>query len=194
MTTVLIVEESRLLAEWYGTLLQDTDVEVVGTSSSGAEAISFLERTTPDVVLLTRDLPDEDGLRVGKDISARWPSVKIILLTVSEDLTELRLAIELGFHGVLGKASPAADIVSAIQTVARTGPLPGFVGKPKHPLSDEPVGPYITPEERSILSLIAMGLSATEIAAELEREEEEVRRVAERLESKLYGDSELPEQ
>jgi DNA-binding NarL/FixJ family response regulator len=188
MTTVLIVDESSLVAEWFDSVFRATDVDIVGTSSSGAEAISYLERTTPDVVLLTRDLPDEDGLRIGKDILARWPRVKLILLTRTEDQSELRLAIELGFHGRLAMATPAADLVSAIQTVATTRPLPGFVGKPRRPYSDEPVGPYITPQERTVLSLIASGLSPSEIAALLEREEADVRSIAGRLESKLYGD------
>ncbi|WP_223217425.1 response regulator [Rhizobium cauense] len=92
-------------------------IKVVGEGASKEEAIALTEERQPDVILLDISMPGS-GIEAAREIRARWPAVKIVMLTVSEEDDDVLEALEAGATGYLLKGSMAPDLISAVQSVA----------------------------------------------------------------------------
>jgi len=87
-------------------------VAVVGTAADGAEAISLVEECGPDVVLIDARMPRVDGLAATRSIKARWPGIRVIVLTLSSAYRAEALAA--GADGFLVKGGSPEDLVAAV--------------------------------------------------------------------------------
>jgi DNA-binding NarL/FixJ family response regulator len=128
---VLIVERHAVTAEALRSALLDAKMDVAAVFSTGQDAIAFLERDQPDVILMDLELPDSridfmerrlsddnNGLALGDRILKRWPDAKMILLSPWDHFRVIDGALRGGFRGYLSKATPMAKLVTAVQTVA----------------------------------------------------------------------------
>ena len=160
---VLLVDDHTLVREGLSKLLQ-SDVELVGTASSGGEAVEKVVALQPDVVLLDLSMPGLNGIDATKQIKERAPNVKVIAVTMHNSPAYLRESLKAGMEGFVLKQSAASELAAAIETVMRNE-------RYVTPLLSEADGgsddQALTSRQRQVLRLIAQGCIAKEIAARL---------------------------
>ena len=115
---ILLVDDHEVVRLGLATLLEDVpDVILAGEAGSGKEALQVCESLEPDLVILDIRLPDQSGVEVCRQISARWPQIKVIILTsyVSEDL--IAETILAGAVGYVRKQVGNEELLRAIEAV-----------------------------------------------------------------------------
>jgi NarL family two-component system response regulator LiaR len=158
--------------------LQD-DVEVVGEAADGAEAVELVARTEPDVVLLDLVMPRLDGIEAIKQIRARCPATRILVLTSFADDRTVLPAVRAGAAGYLLKDVQPPELVAAIRTVHSGEALlaPAVATMLVEQLAAEDgangaggeraAGPQLTPRELEVIAQLARGQANKAIAFEL---------------------------
>lgn len=119
-TRILLVDDHALVRLGLITLLNDQpDMEVVGEASTAAEAVSATERLRPDVVLMDIRLPGEGGIEATRQVTARFPDSKVVMLTSFADDELILRAINAGAMGYVLKQVGNDELLRAIQAAAR---------------------------------------------------------------------------
>lgn len=178
---VLICDELPVVRDGIRTLLNLTpDLEVVGTTGNGTEAIVMTRRLRPQVVVTDLKLEGVPALemirRICKEDLDPPPRVVVFALTDTDEV--MSDVLHAGASGVLGKDANPTDLVSAIRlaAVGRTSLAPMVAERlvswfrQQHGVAEvvpEPVVGTLTPRERQVMLLIARGRSTEEIAREL---------------------------
>jgi DNA-binding NarL/FixJ family response regulator len=168
--SVAIVDDHAMVADGLARIVSsESDFELAGLASNVAEALSLIERQTPDVVLMDFHLPDGNGAEATEKVLQRWPDTKILMLSGSGANDLLARAIEAGCAGFLDKSRPASDVVAAVRAVSRgesvmrSDELAGLLGK----LRSKSNGEGLSTRELGVLRLLATGRSSDAIASEL---------------------------
>ena len=178
---VLIADDQRVVREGLVMVLGLLDdVEVVGTASDGAEAIVMAAELCPDIVLMDLRMPRCDGVQATRSLREQQPAVKVVVLTTYADDRSVIEALRAGARGYLTKDAGGEEIRQGLRQVFEdgavidpavqrhlleaigAGPPPAQAAPPASAL---PGG--LTPREAEVLTLIASGLSNTEIAGRL---------------------------
>ena len=176
MISVLVADDHGIVREGLRRLLEsEQDLKVVGEAQDGREVLDQVERHQPQVVVLDITMPRLGGLETLERLRAKHPEMKVILLSVHGDPPFIQSAIALGADGYVLKNGRAAEIVTAIREVMNGGsyfsPVVAreIVDQLRSPkaASNDPFS-LLSGREREVLHLIADGLSAKEIAVELE--------------------------
>lgn len=182
---VLVVDDHSVVREGIRHVLDDgVRFVVVGEASSGVEAVRAAEELQPDVVVLDISMPGGSGLHAVSALLSRMPGVRILMLSVHDDLEYILESVRAGAHGYLRKDSTPAELRDAVTTVRsgnawfspqvarqlaealRGGAKPAEVEPdrgPKAPTALE----VLTSREREILIHIAEGKTNKEIGAAL---------------------------
>jgi DNA-binding NarL/FixJ family response regulator len=173
--SVLVADDHGIVREGLRRLLEpESDVRVSCEASDGREVLEQVEKNKPDVVVLDITMPRLGGLETLERIRAKHPGVKVILLSVHSDPPFIQSAISLGADGYVLKNGRAEEVVTAIRAVTRGGSYfsPAVAREIVEQLrspreaSSEPFT-LLSGREREVLHLIAEGLSAKEVATEL---------------------------
>ncbi|GIG71159.1 response regulator [Phytomonospora endophytica] len=194
---VLIVDDQALLRGSFR-LLVDTapDLTVVGEADNGVQAVALAAETSPDVVLMDVRMPEMDGIEATRRITAAGGDTRVLILTTFDLDAYVYAALRAGASGFLLKDTPPGELLSAIRVVAAGEGLLApsvtrrlireFAERPQAPsaeLSAELAG--VTEREREVLTLIAKGLSNTDLAAHLHLSQATVKTHIGRLLAKL---------
>ncbi len=192
---LLLVDDSRLLSEGLQNLLTAHGFEIAGIASNGGEAVRMSEDLKPDLILMDLRMPGHDGLISTRLIKARWPEIKIIILTISDNDNDLFDAIKAGADGYLLKSMSGEDLVSAIKNLEKgispispvltsrvlsefsklsTGSNPSSK-KSIQPQSQKSALANLTERQIQVLRLVAKGMTYKEIARSLSISERTVR-------------------
>jgi DNA-binding NarL/FixJ family response regulator len=116
MIRVLMVEDDALYRRVIIILLErQPDIEVVGEAGSLSEARTMLKGV--DVAILDRVLPDGDGLELIKELREASPGVKVLVMSVSEELANPQEAMEAGADQVLGKITSTDRVIATIRSL-----------------------------------------------------------------------------
>jgi DNA-binding NarL/FixJ family response regulator len=170
---VLIADDHGMVRTGLVEMLSGSEVEVVGTASTGKQAVQLTEKLKPDVVLLDIRLPEMDGLEVLERIRQRHPQIKVVILTNYDNPTYMARAAALGASDFLLKSASRDELLAALRAAAAgqspvgEGPFREMVellsGRPAWDDKEIP----LTQREAQVLRHLALGLSNKEIGRSL---------------------------
>ena len=173
---IIIVDDHTLMRAGLKSLLANqSDIQVVGEADSGDAALLLMETTKPDIVLLDISMHGMNGLECLKNIMEKGLDIKVILLTMHEDITYLRQGFAAGAMGYVLKKAADDVLYHAIRTVfAGEVYIQSSMAQSLLTEREEPQAPIASPntkplsaQENKVLTLIALGYSNAEIAQQL---------------------------
>ena len=194
MIRVLICDDQQVVCEGLRTILTSSpDIEVVGLAHDGAQALELTASTRPDVVLMDLKMPVVNGVQATRELHARFPAVRVLVLTTYDVDQWVFDAIRAGASGYLLKDSPREALVAAVVGTAagKTHIDPSVAGRLFNHIAQGTPGPEsavlesLTERERQVLSLLGRGLSNAAIAGHLHVAEGTVRNHVSAVLSKL---------
>ena len=113
--SVVLVEDNQVFREALELLLGlRDDIEVVASVADGSEAVSACLEHKPDVVVMDYRLPGLDGVQATRAVGATCPGTKVVVLTASANLREMKALEEAGAVACLTKDQDLDEIVGAI--------------------------------------------------------------------------------
>lgn len=169
---LLIADDHRIVRDGLRWMLSgEPEIEIVGEAADGAELLDALAEKNPDVVLLDVRMPGMGGLETLEQMAGSAPDVRVIMLSMYDDITHVRRAIELGAFGYLLKNTSRDELIRALTLVAAGKPY--VQGELTAPLVHELAVPTaedlfnLESRERNVLQLIARGQDNRRIASDL---------------------------
>ncbi len=185
---VALVDDHHLVREGLRHVLDlQPGILVVGEAAGRVEAFDLLASGQPDIVLLDITYPDDDGLAMLREIAARRPDVRVLVLTMHRDAETVRQALRAGAAGYVVKGARTSELLEAIWAVARGerylhSSIAGVITDDARWME---AGSPLSPREREILAHIAAGASAAEVGRTLGISPYTVRRHVANLSAKL---------
>ena len=173
MISVVLVDDEPMVRQGLRMILEsDPGLRVVGEAGDGAEAVSVVRATRPEVVCMDVRMPGVDGIRATELLLALEPAPRVLVVTTFSSDDHVFDALRAGAAGFLLKRASADEVVSAVRAVAagdqllypeavRTLALRHLRRQP------DPAAFDLTAREREVLGLVAAGMSNAEIAAQL---------------------------
>ncbi len=172
---VVVVDDHEIFRAGVRSELEDL-VEIVGDAATVEEAVTRIDETRPDVVLLDVHMPDGGGVEVIRRTAPEHPETRFLALSVSDAAEDVIAVIRAGARGYVTKTISGPDLADAVRRVqdgdAVFSPrlagfvLDAFAGAP--PAPGDPELDQLTPREREVLQHLARGYMYKEIARRLE--------------------------
>ena len=191
---VLLVDDHQVVRDGIKALLGPLeDVEVVAEAESAREAVSAAERFVPDAVVMDIRLADGSGIEATREIRARLPDVRVLMLTSFADDEALFASIMAGASGYVVKQIKGNQLVHAIRTVGGGGSMldPAVTAAVlerlrhgKDRVEDEKLS-RLSAKEDQVLALVTEGRSNRQIAQELHLSEKTVKNYVSNILMKL---------
>lgn len=183
---VIVVDDDAFVVRSLATILSaETDVDVVGTGTTGDQAVELYRALSPDVALLDIQMPGRDGLSAAEEILRGDPGARVVFLTTFSDDDYIVRALRLGARGYLIKQdvatiAPALRSVMAGQSVLEGEVLARATRLSSHGTTaadgrDEAALAALTQREREVVRAIADGMTNAEVAGALFMSEGTVR-------------------
>jgi len=171
-TRVMIVEDQTVFREMLAELLRlDGAYEVVGVFGAARQALAALDQCRPGLALIDLVLPDLSGLELVRELRARLPALRILVVTAQERPELMRELTAIGAHGIVTKGTPLSELREAVRRVAAGRsyhcPASRAALRPQQGGALAP-RPRLSAREQQIVRLVALGQSSKEIAAALE--------------------------
>jgi two-component system nitrate/nitrite response regulator NarL len=175
-TSVIVVDDHAIFRMGVVQALALSDeIRVVGEGSSAREAVSLAEALSPDVALIDISMPG-GGITAATEIHQRCPTVKVLMLTVSEEDDDILRALDAGVAGYVLKGVPAPELITIVTTVkggtSYIAPNLGLrlfnlMREESHPSTIAAKLNALTPRQRSTFELLSKGYSNRQIAQQL---------------------------
>jgi DNA-binding NarL/FixJ family response regulator len=200
MIRLLIVDDHQLMRDGLVRLLGlESDIEIVGTATDGAEAVDKVAELQPSLVLMDVRMPTMSGIVATREIKARYPETEVVLLTMHEEDEYIFEGLSAGASGYLLKDASHDELMSTLRKVqagqaqiapsvtrklvrefasmrhAKPEPAPPAPGRP----------PELSPREYEVLTLLVRGYNNRQIATELFIDETTVKTHLHRIFEKL---------
>jgi len=193
---ILIVDDHAHAREAIREILEEyEDFLIVGEGKNGEEAIQLTEELMPDIILMDIQMPVMNGLEATKTIKLKFPYVKIVMITVSDDITDLFDALKKGAQGYLVKNLESEAWAEhlrafAIDEVPMSKEIAFQILK-EFPQNKNKLKENIplSTRELEVLQLVAKGLSNKEISEALFISEHTVKSHLKNILSKLHLDN-----
>lgn len=173
--SVFLVEDHTLVRQALRHLIEAAGIVVAGEAAGGETALAEIRRLKPDLAIVDLSLPGTSGVEVTRQTAALGQATRVLILSMFADEEHLRRALEAGASGYVLKDTSAEDLVRAIHCVhggeAFFSPkVAAFIAASHRQLAQTPgaAAVRLSPREREILRLIALGKTGKEIAQVLE--------------------------
>lgn len=171
---VIIADDHGVVRSGLRALLSTVDdIDGIGEAATGAEVVRLVDEHLPDVVLMDVQMPDGDGIEATRIITARHPSVAVLILTMYDDDDTVFAALRAAARGYLLKGAEQDDVVRSIVSVA-AGHVTLGPGAAERAMAafaadnpSQPLFPELTDRERDVLRLVAEGQNNPTIARTL---------------------------
>ena len=155
---VLLADDHQVLLEALKLVLAQAECQVVAVARNGVDAVRLADECRPDVAVLDIVMPLLDGFMAAKEIQRRVPGVGVVFLTGLDDADVMDDARAVGVRAVVSKSQPVAELVRAIEAAAQGGEFGLPAPSPARGRD------LLTPRERQVLRLIAVGHSTKQVA------------------------------
>lgn len=174
--SVMVVDDHPMWRDGVARDLQERGFGVRATTGDAVSALRIAKTVRPDVVLMDLDLGDTSGVRASREITQEIPGTRVLVLSASEEHSDVLEAVKAGASGYLVKSASAEELVDAIQRTAAgdavfTPGLAGLVLGEYRRMSETPdsesTAPQLTERETDVLRFVAKGLTARQIANKL---------------------------
>ncbi|MBL8080942.1 MAG: response regulator transcription factor [Anaerolineales bacterium] len=181
---ILLCDDQAVIRDGLEMLLTlEKDFQVIGTAQDGAEAVELAAQKQPDLILMDLKMPGTNGIEATRQIRARFPEMKILVLTTYDDDEWVFDAIRAGASGYLLKDTPRQKIIEAIRGTMEGKSFvdPAIAGKLMNQVASNQKQPTsllvekLTERELDVLRLIAKGFNNSDIAGQLHLSEGTVR-------------------
>jgi len=199
---VLLVDDHDLFRRGLKEVLEEEDIDVVGQARDGHEAVNKATELKPDVVFMDLNMPGQSGIETTAYLTQNNPDVKVLVLTVSEEPSDLFRALGVGALGYVLKTASPRDIMDALHNVHQgwvvispsmaprfisdLAPPSGYAQAPRSTQASSPSETQLTMREQEILQHVARGLSNAEIAEVLVLSENTVKTHIKNILGKLH--------
>ena len=159
----MLVDDHALVRMGMVALLEtDRNLRVVAEADDGVQALQLFAQHRPDVTLLDIRMPRLNGIETLRQILAKWPEARIIMLTTSDLDDDIERSIEAGACGYLLKKITRDELIGAIRQVhAGEACIPEVVAQR---LAANRLAPHLSERERQVLALLPKGLTNPDIA------------------------------
>lgn len=180
---LVIADDHSMIREGLKQLLElEGQFEVIAEASDGVECLEILSKEAPDVLLLDINMPNKNGLDVLKELNQSGNrKVKVLVLTVHNEVEYLIKAVELGVDGYVLKDSESSELKKAIMTILngetyiQPDLIPMLNAKMISMENDYDKIDSLTKRELDVLKNLAIGMYNKEIATKLEISERTVK-------------------
>ena len=177
MLKIGITDDHTLFRKSLGLLIGDfKDMEVTLEAAHGQELLEKLEHTSIDILLLDLQMPVMDGFETAQKVKEKHPEIKILILTLMNDVDTVAKVLQLDVHGFFTKNTPPNELQQAIFNLKEDGfhieqgvqhLMIEATTNPRFKLSIASTTPEFTETEFNVIEYTAQGLKAKEIAEKL---------------------------
>ena len=159
---IMIVDDHPVVRAGLASMLNtQPEIEVVGSASSGLEALALLDKISPDLILMDLRMPGMSGLQAIRTINTRQDPPRIIVLTSYDTDEDIYQTVGGGAHGYVLKDAPQDLLMQAIHSVhANKRYFPADIAAR---LTERMARSNLTPRELQVLQLVAKGLTNKDI-------------------------------
>jgi DNA-binding NarL/FixJ family response regulator len=176
---VLIVDDHPLVRQGLSVVLaRASDIEVVDAVADGALAADAAEASRADIVLMDLSMPGMDGIQATAEVLARCPDVRVVVLTSFAEQARVVAALDAGAIGYLLKDTEPDDLVQGVRDAAAgNAPISPRAALALLPARGTRPAPSanLSPREREVLALVAVGLPNKSVARQLQISEKTVK-------------------
>jgi DNA-binding NarL/FixJ family response regulator len=166
---ILLADDHAVVRQGFKMILaEQPDMEIIGEAGNGREALALAESLKPDIVVMDVAMPELNGIEATRRMRESVPQARVVALSMHKDSVYVREILRAGARGYLLKDSVAADLVSAVRSVARGE---GYISPQ---VSNAVLDDYrrhvtnpvdtLTSREREVLQMLAEGKTNKEIA------------------------------
>jgi DNA-binding NarL/FixJ family response regulator len=169
---IIIVDDHLIFRKGLLAILNELDnVKVVGEASNGSDLLELLKNQTTDIIFMDIKMPVMGGIEATKKVLAKYPHIKIIALTMFEEISYFNEMIEAGASGFLLKKTSTEELEKAIDLVLSdesyfSEEFMNSINKYMKPKQKD-TSIVLTDREKEVLELICKGFSNAEIAKKL---------------------------
>jgi DNA-binding NarL/FixJ family response regulator len=191
---VFLVDDHPLVRDWLRSLLQmEPDFDVVGEADEPAAALATMSTQAPDVAVVDLSLKRGSGLELIKALRAKLPDVKVLVLSMHEEISDVERALRAGARGYVMKGESSDQIVPAIRWVhsGKIYATPEVFSKLAERVSSATRGGTDRPEEvlsdreLHVFRRIGEGLTTRRIADELQVSQKTIQTYCARIKEKI---------
>ncbi|PYI89655.1 MAG: DNA-binding response regulator [Verrucomicrobia bacterium] len=168
---VFLVDDHAVVREGLrGLIEQEHDLTICGESGDAADALSRIQATRPDLVLLDLSLRQGSGMELLKDLAIQDPSVPVLVLSMHDEMIYAERALRAGARGYVMKGSTSQQVITAIRRVLSgkvfisDGVMSSIATKLGRPKSDRPPIHRLSDRELQVFEFLGQGLSTSQIA------------------------------
>ena len=179
---IMIADDHSMIREGLKSLLElEGDIQVVAEAEDGVDCLEKLKICTPDVLLLDINMPRKNGLEVLQTLKSSKSKVKVLVLTVHNEVEYLMKAVDIGVDDYILKDSESAELKKAIFSIVegenyiQPSLIPSLNSKMIEKNRDEGKIESLTKRELEVLKLLAVGMYNKEVAEKLNISERTVK-------------------
>ncbi|MBB1303913.1 DNA-binding response regulator [Pseudoalteromonas sp. SR43-5] len=168
MIRVYLVEDQALVRDAVAALLGlDFNIEIIGQASNGQDALKAIEALDsdlhPDIILTDIEMPTMNGIELSEKIAAKFPAIKMVIMTTFSRAGYIRRALTTGVKGFILKEAPSEELINALKKVMQGQK----VIDPELAINALDDADPLTDKERKALKLASDGLKTSDIAKQL---------------------------
>jgi two-component system response regulator DesR len=168
MIKVYLVEDQALVRDAIAALLSlDFNIKIIGQASNGRDALNAIEALDsdlhPDIILTDIEMPTMNGIELSEKIAAKFPAIKMVIMTTFSRAGYIRRALTAGVKGFILKEAPSEELINALKKVMQGQK----VIDPELAINALDDSDPLTDKERKALKLASDGLKTSDIAKQL---------------------------